>query len=184
MHGLSERTTVSRRHFGAAVPTKAGARRGLRVRARRSDSSIVLNVIPLVDITFLLMIFFVIAGTFNSLEGLLGAGLTPVRAGAGGPPVPFMPIVVRILSTGTASGTVSLEVEPSSARPATFAELTDVLHGIRQQPGFDNQTPVIVQADDGVLWDQAVEGWNAALRAGFFNLAYADPPSLADPLKP
>ncbi|NOS99599.1 MAG: biopolymer transporter ExbD [Phycisphaerales bacterium] len=143
-----------------------------------------LNVIPLVDITFLLMIFFVIAGTFNSLEGLLGAGLTPVRAGAGGPPVPFMPIVIRILSTGAGTGAVSLEVEPSGATPATFAELSEALLGISRQPGFDAQTPVIVQADDGVLWDQAVEGWNAALRAGFVNLAYADPPNVADPLRP
>ena len=59
--------------------------------------------------------------------------------------------------------------------PGSFAELHEQLASLVQDAGFDFQTPVVFVVDDEVRWDHAVNGWNAAIRAGFTKLAFAKP---------
>lgn len=144
----------------------------------RDPRPIGLNVVPLVDVTFLLMIFFVIAGSFDTWEGVLSSKM-PAIGGSGAATavaLPVSPITIRLTRSGPGDGDVSLQIEEFPPSPKTFIELSERLAGIQKLPGFDAETIVILQADDDVLWQHVVNGWNAAVRAGFKNLAYGDAP--------
>jgi len=174
MHGLTTHTPARRIDRHARIGEVAHRRSRLRLRGAREGGAVSLNVVPLVDVTFLLMIFFVISGSFDVSEGVLRSGIVPAAGRSGTTALPLTPIVIKITSSVEVPGACSLELAPFGHRPSSFNELRRILSGIRRQPGFDEQAPVAIRADDGVLWEHVVNGWNAALGAGFSNLAYAD----------
>lgn len=166
MHGLAG--TASHVVNKITRNARPASRRGLRYRSGRSGTELALNIIPLVDVTFLLMVFFVIAGSFDMFEGVLRSRLPKV--GAATTPLPFSPVGVRIERIpGEAP---AIRVEPFGYQAANFAELGTYLTTLREQSGLDVETPVVFFVDDNVPWDDAVNGWNASLRAGFTNLAF------------
>jgi biopolymer transport protein ExbD len=140
--------------------------------ARRSRGLQGINVAPMIDMTFLLLIFFVVTTTFEKREGVLSSRMPEESAVAA--PLPIRPIVIRLSPAGVDSELSRILLEPSDQRPSNFRELHDLLIQLRQRPGFDAQTPVIVRAEAAVIWDHLVNAWNAAIRAGFQNIAFAE----------
>jgi len=177
LHGFASTASTARnlrirRHGGVEQA------RPLRYRGTNDPRPIGLNVVPLVDVTFLLMIFFVIAGSFDVWEGVLSSKMPAV--GGRGPAttvaLPVSPITVRLTRSGLGDDEVSIEIEDFPPSPKTFLELSENLTRIQRLPGFDGETLVVLQADDDVRWQHVVNGWNAAVRAGFKNLAYGEAP--------
>ena len=93
--------------------------------------------------------------------------------GAATTPLPFSPVGVRI--ERVPGEPPNIRVEPFGYQAANFAELATYLTTLREQSGLDVETPVVFFVDDQVPWDDAVNGWNASLRAGFTNLAFTKP---------
>ncbi len=135
-------------------------------------STIAVNLAPMIDVTFLLLIFFLVTTTFERAEGILSSELPATDASAA-TPLPISPIVVRLTPDGVAGCTIL--VDGLDVIPEDFAQLVDVLLSLQQQPGFDAQTPVVIVADQHVRWDHVVECWNSALRAGCKRIAFAEP---------
>lgn len=128
----------------------------------------------MIDVTFLLLIFFLVTTTFGRAEGLLASKLPQDR----GRPVvalPISPIVVRLAQTGPGPRDCAISIDRFTREPANFGELVAVLREIRQAPGFDDQTPVVILPAQDVLWDHVVNCWNAALRAQCKNIAFGSP---------
>lgn len=183
MHGFAS-TTSRGREFRIRRHGVVDEPRPLRYRSVNDPRPIGLNVVPLVDVTFLLMIFFVIAGTFDTWEGVLSSRMPAVGGSKQGAAValPISPITVRLSRGGADPNRVVIRIEDFDSSPASFVQLSDELARIRALPGFDAETMVILQADDDVSWQHVVNGWNAAVRAGFKSLAYGDaPPVLTRP---
>jgi len=133
---------------------------------------------PMIDMSFLLLIFFMTTTRFAQPEGQLNSDMPRYGAGAGsGPfvPLPETPIVVRLRPGDGPEEGVQVTVDRFPGAPAAIAELPDFLRQVHKQPGFDAQTPVIIVAENQVLWDHVVGCWNAALRAGCKNIAFAEP---------
>ena len=140
--------------------------------ARRAPE---LNVVPLIDVLFLLLVFFVIAGTFAVGEGILESRMLPGSGRGAGVPLPFDPIVVEFKSgSGSARFWIRLMGKPELLK--SHAELTRELSRLRSLSGFGAETPVVIVSDDNVVWDDVAGGWNAALRAGFRQIAFGYPP--------
>jgi biopolymer transport protein ExbD len=144
-------------------------------RSRRRGqrrAALVLNMAPMIDMTFLLFSFVLVTSNFERPEGLLASQM-PQNAGAPSVALPFSPIVVRLTQSGPADNDVELRIDrfAESARP--IADLAGLLLEIHEQPGFDKDTPVILVADDEVRWDHVVNAWNAALRAGCTRVAFS-----------
>ena len=162
---------------GGSSASPAGPSRGLRRAARVSRSgSLELNIIPLADVTFLLMVFFVIAGTFRFGEGILNSRLPSIgsaRAGGISVPLPLTPITVRVQQTGPEPADFAMSVEGVAQRPASFSELAAILRDLQQQAGFDAESLVVIRSDADVQWDHVVNCLNAAKRAGYANVAFA-----------
>lgn len=143
---------------------------GNRSRTRRR-SPLSLNIAPMIDVTFLLLIFFSVTTTFKRAEGYLGAKM-PTDAGRPLVALPVSPIVIRVQQYGVGPNEYRLRIDQFVDAPATFTDLTRMLKDIQGNPGFDESTPVVIAAEPEVAWDHVVNCWNAALRAGCKNIAF------------
>lgn len=150
---------------------RARSRRTKR-RTRSGRRAIVLNMAPMIDMTFLLFSFVIVTSTFERPEGILAAEM-PQQGSAVA--LPFSPIVIRLVGTGPSFDDFAIQVDRFQPAPRTIAELPDFLRRIQQQPGFDVETPVVIVSEAEVRWDHVVGCWNAALRAGCKNIAFAEP---------
>ena len=161
----------------SARPTAAGAmkpphraRHGRRAAGSRGKGGygMSLNLTPMIDIVFLLLFFFLAASRFQSAEGTLAARL-PSR-GPVAVEVPRTPIRVHLASEPGPLNTASVRatVDRHGDEPLAMSRLTDVLAELRAGAvGFDADTPVHLIAGEDLAWDHVVNGYNAALSAGF-----------------
>jgi len=153
-------------------------RSGRSWRRRRDPggvgASIAMNIAPMIDVSFLLLIFFLVTTTFERAEGILASDLprdtrTPSVA------LPVSPIVIRLAPDGVSGDDVAIRFDHFEYEPEDFAALPGVLAQIHEEPGFDRQTPVVIVAENDVRWDHVVNCWNAALRAHCERIAFAEP---------
>lgn len=139
-----------------------------RRRRRHRSSSLTINLTPMIDVTFLLLIFFLATSTFEKPEGLFAARL-PRHSGVASVSLPISPIIVRLVPDGDR---FRIRIDNFTAAPASFADLTDFLKNVQGNPGFDDETPVVIVADDALEWDHVVGCWNAAVRASCKSIAF------------
>lgn len=155
----------------------AGGRKRRRKGARRGPPRgvpIAVNLAPMIDVTFLLLIFFLVTTTFERAEGILASDL-PEAGQVQAVPLPISPIVIRLTQQGPGHDDYAIRIDRFENVPQDLEELPVFLRQIQQQPGFDKQTPVVIVAGNEVRWDHVVGCWNAALRAGCSRVAFAEP---------
>ncbi len=140
-------------------------------RRHRTGTVIAINLAPMIDVTFLLMIFFLVTTTFERAEGLLSSKMP--KEGAASVALPLTPIVVRLTPTGDAG--VLIRVDQLKSTPTDFRELALLLKELQKKPGFDAKTPVVIASEREVAWDHVVNAWNAALSAGCTRVAFGQP---------
>lgn len=145
-----------------------------RYRYLSGGDAIAINLAPMIDVTFLLLIFFLVTTTFERAEGILESRLpqTHTRATVS---LPISPIVIRITQAGEDASDYTIRVDRFDHAPQKFAELSGFLVQLQQQSGFDRDTPIVIVAGNDVRWDHVVSCWNAALRAECNNIAFAEP---------
>ncbi len=155
-----------------AEPTESSRERR-RKRSSRQHGPLTVNLAPMIDMTFLLLIFFLVTTTFERAEGIL-ASKVPSDGQASSVALPLSPILVRLSQTGPSHDDFFIHVEGIDESPASFEELSKVLKGLQSQPGFDHTTPVVILAGPDVLWDHIVGCWNAAVGAGCTKVAFGE----------
>lgn len=153
---------------------RSSSRSGRRRLVVGRGVPIAVNLAPMIDVTFLLLIFFLVTTTFERPEGVLASDL-PRVGGSQAVPLPISPIAVRITQTGTGVDDYTIRIDRFEGQFDSLDALPDVLRRIQQQPGFDRQTPVVIIADEDIRWDHVVGCWNAALRAGCERIAFGEP---------
>ncbi len=150
-------------------------------QARRSVSVGAINLAPMMDVMFNLLIFFLVATSFQMPEGLLSARL-PKTSGISDRQaiVPVVPIKI-FLETAPGEKNVLIRVSTSMSSDAAsliiledFDQLYTLLKTLPKKPGITNQTPVIIASKDKVKWDTIVNAYNAAVRAKFKNIVFAE----------
>lgn len=120
------------------------------LRRRRGPRTLI-GLTPLIDVVFILLVFFMLASRFNDWRAI---GLD-VPAGAGGRGESTA-VEIRL----SADGAVLLGGEPTA-----WAGLPDRL--ARLAGARDPQPRVVVRADAGVPFQRAVDAMHAAGAAGF-----------------
>ena len=161
------------------LPSRCSDRTHIEAAPRRRrrphrPTSIGINLAPMIDVTFLLLIFFLVTTTFERAEGILTSDLPDV-SGAQAVPLPISPIVVRLTQTGTGHDEFAITIDGFDSAPRTTKDLSHFLREIQQQPGFDAQTPVVIVAQNDVRWDHVVACWNTALNANCERIAFGQP---------
>lgn len=153
----------------------AARRHRKTARHRRPEgTTIAVNFAPMIDVTFLLLIFFLVTTTFERAEGILASKMAK-DSGVAQVALPLTPIVVRLTQTGEGHDDVAIQLERfPQEQPRTFSELTEAIRRIHELPGFDRDTPLVIAAGSDVRWDHVVGCWNAAVRAGCSAIAFGE----------
>lgn len=176
-----------RRKINVAVPKRTDALderlRELRDRAhrrnerrrRRRGLSMAVNIAPMIDVSFLLLIFFLVTTTFERAEGILASDLPRNQGAQFAVTLPISPIVVRLDRSGPGDDDYTLRVDRFPRAPSEIEELPEFLRGVHKLPGFDRDTPVVIVATNDVRWDHVVRCWNAIILADCRKIAFAEP---------
>lgn len=130
---------------------------------------------PMIDMSFLLLVFFMTTTRFSAPEGMLSSQMPAYGAGGSGPVValPLTPLVLRVHFVPENELGYSISIDRLENTPKDPRALPQFLAGILGEVGFEKDTPLILVADNDVQWDHVVQVWNYALRAGWTNVAFA-----------
>jgi biopolymer transport protein ExbD len=135
-----------------------------------------LNLTSMIDVVFLLLVYFVMTAAFTEAEGVITANMPHGPSVPQRPlPVPDIPIKVTVSPLGEAG--YRLTIDQSPVAPMSFADLTRLLEGLREGKGgfFPADNLVIIQTDGRTRWQHALNAFNAALNAGYTNIRFAAP---------
>lgn len=138
-----------------------------------------LNLSTLIDVIFLLLIYFVSTVNFTPDEGVLTAKLPQ---GTGKPTTdlapPQRPLTIRLSQAGETDCRIQIEGYPQS--PTNFTQLATFLHDLQYDPehglrsgAFKPDNPVIIRPEAGVRWQHVANAFNAAVRARYTNINFA-----------
>lgn len=122
---------------------------------------------PLIDVVFLLMVFFIWTSSFTLVERALPSRVSSSASGAGQPvsnepPPPeadFDAVVVRVLGS---QGNVTWQL-----RGKPVASLTELLSRLRPIAEVNPAAPVIVHPDADTPLGQVIDVYDLARQAGF-----------------
>jgi len=119
-----------------------------------------MQLAPMIDIVFLLLIFFIVTWQFTKSETELSVSVPTAKEGAD-PERQQGEIVINILTDGTIrveGATVDLEQLLAKLAPIAAA--------------FENQ-PVRIRGDGGVEYQRIVEVIDTCQKAGIWNISFA-----------
>lgn len=168
----------------ACSEARRAQRRRDRKFDRRSNWRPALNLTSMIDVVFLLLVYFMVATEFKRAEVIERLDL-PNRLGAGvADPfeVPDHPVVITVLSQDTNSGrsTVAagftIGIEGPFPQPTTLESLTDLLSerrmgGTGGRGLWPDDHPIVLQPAAGTDWEHVVRAFDATARAGYNNIS-------------
>lgn len=126
------------------------------------------NVTPLIDVMFLLLLFFLLTTTFRVEEGTI-PGTLP-RIGEGGPiePVTDLGLSIYVRPVGDANVSASYEVGAGGEVITDAQQLYERLSSPKATfASMRSQMPVTIRTRGDVRWQFVLEAWNQAARAKF-----------------
>ena len=119
-----------------------------------------MQLAPMIDIVFLLLIFFIVTWQFTRAETELSVSVPTAQEGAD-PQRQIGEIVINVLADGT------IRVEGTTV---DLVQLLDKLAEIAQK--YENQ-PVRIRGDGGVPYQRIVEVIDTCQKAGIWNISFA-----------
>jgi len=161
------------------------AARAASARRRRSleRPRIALNLTAMIDVTFLLLVYFMTATQFRLGEEVYRLDL-PERGAAARPSDPFEldtePLRIKVATLGAGLRAYSLRIEGPYRQPRTFEDLHDFLDERRIDASaprglFEPDHPIIIQPTRTTAWQHAMGAFNAAARARYTNVTLGRP---------
>jgi len=127
------------------------------------------QIAPMVDVVFVLMLFFMASAGSQVAERELNINLPGSKSPSGGPQteVPTTPIMVDI----TASGRVTINGKPyGTTSDKDLTGLRDFFKEAIVQ--FDNKDPVIIRPETDARHERIMDVLNAASASGVKNLTF------------
>lgn len=131
----------------------------MKLRTLDAEDEPVLNLTPMIDVVFTLLVFFMLATTFLERERLLDLELPTSSATSGAATKPAQELVINI----SREGKTWIE-----GRQVEGTELAKFLADAARR---DPRTPVTVRGDRRVYHEEVVHVLDECLRAGLSNLA-------------
>ncbi|HNX27071.1 MAG TPA: biopolymer transporter ExbD [Phycisphaerae bacterium] len=125
---------------------------------------------PMIDVTFELLLYFLLTSTFRKDEGQIPASL-PAAGGAASEAPPFRPIRIIIMPQGSLRDQVVYTVDNNP--PTDKPEMLYAYLESRAKTGDPAEIPVLIKSDGFARWKFVVEAFNAAVRAQFKKIAFS-----------
>ena len=165
---MSDRPSPSTSSRSQAVPPAR--------RRSRDASSIGLNLTSMIDVVFLLLVYFMVATDFKKAEEVYILDLPDRVEGMSADPFELdeEPLRIMVRSTGADGSSFRLAVDGPWDPVRDFDGLYDFLRA-RQVDGmggglFAVDHPIVIVPDASLHWEFAIDAFNAAVRAGYRNV--------------
>ncbi len=137
-----------------------------------------LSLTSMIDVVFLLLIYFVATASFAQAEGMIIAKM-PQTTGdkqIKTEPDAELPLKITLTSSGSSACRINLEGYP--AAPTDFRELGLLLKQLRydgENPSglYKADHPLVIQADETTRWQHVTNAFNAAVAAEFENVRFS-----------
>ena len=128
---------------------------------------------PMIDVTFQLLLFFLLTTTFRQQEGQIPGTLPQKGIHAEQvTDVEFKPIRVVLRPTGEDRTGCLFEMSGHNVAINSAQQLYEVLLSRQKHLGTD-EVPVVIQPRPDVRWQYVVEAFNQSVRAKFKNIGFA-----------
>jgi biopolymer transport protein ExbD len=129
-------------------------------------------LMPLIDVVFTLLLFFLVAARQRVAEGMIPANLPDLARGpAAGATIRKTPLKITLYAVGTDNMGVRMQVENSSQELANAGELYRYLSQVKNTLGAD--VPIVIRPTGNVRWEHVVNAFNQAVRAAFKTVGFA-----------
>lgn len=156
-------------------------------KRRRGGGVKELNLTSMLDVTFQLLIFFILTASFALDEGVLAANLPEGTSSQQKEEDPEEPIKIVISPFGPAGEDVSIWIEGRERLGNDYQRLFEILNGWRydpqQNPGglYEADNPIIIKPvlsgggpnAQHVKWKHIVATFNACVRAKYTSISFA-----------
>lgn len=163
--------------FADAGGAVVGSERSRRV-GRSALPVMNLNMAALIDVVFLLMIYFMLITEFRKPEEMLDVDLPrAMSTGAGADPfaLPQRPITIAVFSFGDGAGEYVIQPDAPALRSAeTYDGLFAAAERLRSNTLAPDQR-FVIQSSAETRWEHALGAFNALRRAGFSEVRFARP---------
>jgi biopolymer transport protein ExbD len=172
-------TTTTLQPAPPAPPDPIVHHRSAAKRHGRAPLNMQPNLSAMIDVIFLLLIYFVITANFTPDEGVLTAKMPQ---GTGKPAedltLPQRPLNIILSPVGLSGCRIRVEGYPQA--PAGFADLAALLKELQYDPDnglrsgmFKLDSPVVIRPEADVRWQHVANAFNAAVRAQYSNINFA-----------
>ncbi|MGC9455078.1 MAG: ExbD/TolR family protein [Phycisphaerae bacterium] len=129
---------------------------------------------PMIDVTFLLLLYFILTANVSPEEGNI-PGTLPRQSGvAAEQEVPLKPIRVNVSPLGSQRQDAQYAIAGEGVSLESPQELYSRLLGRRDALGTD-EIPIIIDPMGDVRWKFVLEAYNQAVRAKYKNVGFAPP---------
>lgn len=145
---------------------------------RRRGSGVELQIAPMIDVIFLLLMYFMIATDFSPAEEVFRLDLPEQRVGADDPlQLLDEPLRVRVVAAGAGGEQVRVTVEGPWDVPGSADGLREFLTVSLIPRGslFMSDHPIVIVPSARVEWGHVVAVFNAAVAAGCTNVTLETP---------
>ena len=149
------------------VPDVADRLRAARAGRRRPPSRLQPPLTPMIDVTFQLLLFFLLTMRFALPEGQLPADLPRLEPSPAAV-APLEPVRIRLERTGAG---LRIDISRYHLTAESFDALHAALVDLRERFG-SGDPPVVIAPGRGATWADALNAFNEARRAQFANIAF------------
>ena len=127
---------------------------------------------PMIDVTFLLLVFFLLTCQFRVAEGQILAKLPDISGPDVAPALKTKPIDIKLVAVGESGA--RWEVSGGGGDAHSGMELRGILVRLRAEYADDNLPAVLIKPNRNVRWEHTVEAYNQAVIAEFKKIAFAE----------
>lgn len=152
-----------------------------RVRRDPPHTRMGLNLAAMIDVVFLLLIFFMVATRFKLGEEIYRLDLPERGEALAADPFKLddEPLRITVTSHGRDAETYRIELDGPYDQPRTFDALHQFLRDRQLSPDhpaglFPTDHPILIQPGPATRWEHAIGAFNAAVRARYTNISFAE----------
>ncbi len=145
-----------------------------RKKAGREKAKLEPPLTPMIDVTFQLLIYFMVTATFRVAEGQIPGSLPTWAGDQQQVVVETETITVRVTPRGNFNEHVMYEVQGYEGDPISHPrELYEVLK--KRSEDLGAETPLVIEVHPRARWQYAVEAYNQVIRADYTNIGLRGP---------
>jgi len=164
----AERSTQEESQDELVKPRSGRGRR--MIRPARTE----LNLPAMIDVIFLLLIYFIVTASFAADEGVLTTELPAGGEAADPLAIPPEELRIQLRSVDPAGVEIRVLDQPVESFRGLAEQLTALQAGADGDGGaFSPEDPVVIEPTGQVRWQHVINAFNAAVKAEYTNINFA-----------